>query len=288
MKNILVPTDFSDCAGHATKAAIKFAKINNGCCVHFLHYMSIPINWVHLEGGQDKLYPDISKKVNEVNMELSHLVKMAEEDGVSAKHYLGYNEGTSNVIDYIKSSNIDMVMIGSHGASGIREMFIGSNAQKIVRLSPVPTLVVKTEIEDLHKPNLIFISDFEDECKKPFEDLVEIAEVLDARIHLVFINTPAYFSETWDIEERMLDFEIIGRGLIDQKSIIDTHVFEEGLKQYCMGVERGIISMATHGRTGLSRVFYGSLTEKVINHLTQPVLSFHIPENITLNLEKVI
>ena len=69
------------------------------------------------------------------------------------------------MIDYIDEQNIDMVCIGSHGASGIREMFLGSNAQKIVRLSPVPTLVLKEELKEIDSPQMVFLSDFEPESK---------------------------------------------------------------------------------------------------------------------------
>ena len=77
MKKILVPTDFSVCANHASDAAIRIAKVNGGS-VYFLHYMSIPINWVHLEDG-DELYPDITQKVKEVRNQLEEWMEMARK-----------------------------------------------------------------------------------------------------------------------------------------------------------------------------------------------------------------
>ncbi|MDA0195758.1 MAG: universal stress protein [Bacteroidetes bacterium] len=275
MKRILVPTDFSSCAKNAADVAIKITEMVGGE-IHFIHYMSIPIDWVKMELVRKKFYPDVSKEVIGARSELNQLVKMAENKGVEAKYYIAYNESTSNVITQIKEKDITLVVIGSHGASGMRELFIGSNAQKIVRLSPVPTLVVKNKVESIKKPNLIFVSDFEKESMAPFRKTLEFARLLDANIKLVYINTPMYFSDTWEIKEKMYSFSLVGGNLVSSEQIVDAHIFEEGLKKYCQSNENNIVVMATHGRTGISRVFYGSLTEKVINHMDHPVLSFKI------------
>ena len=55
--------------------------------------------------------------------------------------------------------------MGSHGASGFQEMFIGSNAEKVVRNSTIPTLVIKKEEETFKADSLVFASDFSDEIK---------------------------------------------------------------------------------------------------------------------------
>ncbi|MDH5609046.1 MAG: universal stress protein, partial [Cyclobacteriaceae bacterium] len=78
MRHILVPTDFSDCATWAAQTAIEIAKLSGGE-VHFLHYMSIPINWIQMEQDQEKLYPDVTEDVKHANSELMRLLSMAEK-----------------------------------------------------------------------------------------------------------------------------------------------------------------------------------------------------------------
>ncbi len=275
MKKILVPTDFSPCATYAADVAIQLAKVAEGQIL-FLHYMSIPIDWVQMEHGESKMYPDITKEVSEVRLELNELVKKADNEKVEARFRIGYNESTTNLIGHIEENDISLVVIGSHGSTGIRELFIGSNAQKIVRLSPVPTLVVKEKMSSVQKPNLIFVSDFEMESMTPFRQTLEFAVTLDAKVKLVYINTPIYFADTWEIKAKMAPFLEIGGSRILKEQIVDAHIFEEGLRKCCESRENSIISMATHGRTGITRIFYGSLTEKVINHIRHPVLSFKI------------
>jgi nucleotide-binding universal stress UspA family protein len=279
MKRILVPTDFSDCASKAAKTAIEIAK-KSGAEIHFLHFMSIPVNWLRMEKDQDDVYPDINNEIKQANHQLEELVKIAGLEDVPARYFLGYNECSSNIIDHIKAEQIDLVVMGSHGASGVRELFIGSNAQKIVRLSPVPVLIIKKDNGFEEIKDIIFVSDFEIETIKPYEGLINYAEIFGARLHLLYINTPSYFNDTWEVEEKMEPFKSMGGDLIESCNIINSYIFEDGLNRYCEKFDNALIAMATHGRKGVSRIFYGSVTEKVVNHSFHPVLSLKIPQEI--------
>jgi nucleotide-binding universal stress UspA family protein len=279
MKHILVPTDFSSCAGAAADAAITISQKSHSDIL-FLHYMSIPTSWLQLDSGHDKIYPDITQEVNEATENLKALVARAKDKGVESDFFLAFNESTSNISRYIQEQVIDMVIMGSHGASGVRELFIGSNAQRIVRQSPVPVLIIKNEMSHIENVGLTFVSDFEAESIKPFEQLLNVAEVLEAKVNLVYFNTPAYFVDTWEIEQRMESFEFMAGKQLGSIDIINTYVFEDGLVRYTEEQENPIIAMATHGRHGVSRVFYGSVTEKAVNHLSVPVLSMKISSTV--------
>ena len=279
MKRILVPTDFSRCADYASKAAISLAKRSNSE-LHFVHFMSIPVSWLQLESGQDKIYPDITREVEEANDRLKELVKQAQEEGLKSDYLIAYNESSSNISRHIQEQGIDMIVMGSHGASGVRELFIGSNAQRIVRQSSVPVLIVKNEISSVEGINLSFVSDFEPESIKPFEQLLRVAEVMGAKVNLVYFNTPAYFVDSYEIQHRMESFEFMAGKMLGKVETINTYVFEDGLIRYTESMNNPIIAMATHGRHGVSRVFYGSVTEKAVNHLSVPVLSLKIPTEI--------
>ena len=279
MKRILVPTDFSDCATKAAKTAIEIAR-KSGAEIHFLHFMAIPINWVQMEKDQDVMYPDITNEVKQVNYQLEELVKLANLEKVNAKYFLGYNESSYNIIEHARKNFIDLVVMGSHGASGVKELFIGSNAQKVVRLAPVPVLIVKKGMNMKAIKDIVFVSDFEIETIKPYEGLLNFAETFGAKIHLLYINTPSYFNDSWEVEEKMEPFRYMGGENLGKCDIINSYIFEDGLNKYCEKYDDAMIAMATHGRQGVSRIFYGSVTEKVVNHSIHPVLSLKIPQEV--------
>lgn len=275
MKKILVPTDFSECANNATDTAIGIAK-RYGAQIHFYHFINVPIDWVHLDFAQNTLYPDVTEEVGRVRNELEKLVRKVEKEGLEATSYMDFDNSTEAVTNYASRNQISLIVMGSHGAKGIKEFFIGSNAQMVVRNAEIPVLIVKDKIENLQIPNILFVSDFEDEMIRPFEDVVSFAELLGAKIHLLFINTPSEFQRSWIVKQRMEGFIAIASKMLEGVEIVDSYTFEEGLEQYCDSHVTGLLAIATHHRKGLSRAFLGSLTEKVVNHVKIPVVSFPI------------
>ncbi len=275
MKKILVLTDFSECAGQASRAAIEIAK-KSGSSIHFLHCKAVPFNWVYLTDVENQIYKDVSKEIKNVNSKLEEWVKQANEEGIEAHHSVCYNEDNYAVVEYINEHDVDFVLMGSHGARGFKEAFIGSNAQKVVRYSDVPVFVVKKEMKSLDNPRVVFISDFESEIIGAFNKVLDFAKTVGAKIDLLYINTPTYFSETWEMNSRMQMFIDHAASYLGNVEMINSTNFERGIESYCFQKDNVILAMATHGRTGIARMLVSSLTEKVINHIDRPVLSLHI------------
>ena len=75
----------------------------------------------------------------------------------------------SEIKDACREHDIDLIIMGSHGSSGIREMFIGSNAEKVVRNSDVPVLVIKNNHDDFEINDFVFASDFKNDNKETLQ-----------------------------------------------------------------------------------------------------------------------
>jgi nucleotide-binding universal stress UspA family protein len=237
--------------------------------------MSIPIDWVHLENSKE-MYPDVTKKVNMNLSELDSWVAKAEKNGVNAKRHLCYDESTDAMIRALKNFKCDMIIIGSHGASGPRELLIGSVAQKIVRNSPEPVLVIKPGTESIRFKKIAFLSAFKDDCLGKFRQVAELARELSVYIDLVYINTPYDFISTPDMESRMKMYEDEAPDIIENKLIYNFEDFEDGLVSYSKEYGIDCVAMVTHGKKNLPRIFSGSFTESVVNHLNIPVLSLNL------------
>ena len=276
MKKILIPTDFSECSGYATEFAINIARKTRSEIV-FLHLTAVPVDWKNLPKDQEKIYPDITTRINTINAKMSVLITKVEKEGLKASMSVIYNEGYGKIIDYIKNNEIDFVVMGSHGAGAIKEFFVGSTTQKVARLSPVPVLAIKKPVASEDIGNIVFPSDFSEEILNPFMEVVKFARLFDSRLHLVFINTPFNFSDTASIKHKMNNYALHAPGVVESTSIYNAFEFEDGLKEFCDEQCNGdIIAMITHGRKGLSRMYSGSLTESTINHLDLPILSLKV------------
>ena len=150
--------------------------------------------------------------------------------------------------------------MGSHGASGFKETFIGSNAEKVVRNSEIPVLIIKKEAGDFEVKKFAFASDFADEIKKPFAKVVDFANKFDAELHLVMINTPSSFKPTHIANEIMNGF-ISGFNI----NKLATHIYndvnvESGVLNFANSIDADLIGMSTHGRKGLAHFFNVSVS----------------------------
>lgn len=275
MKTILVPTDFSDCAQNAEEVAIRLARLMRAQ-IHFYHFMSVPVDWMHLNTDQRELYPDISKTVALANHQLLKRVAIAEKAGVEAHYFIGYNSEYENILQHTDDYQVHLIVMGSHGAKGVKEFFMGSNAQKTVRYSRVPVLIIKEQMEKLRVTDILFVSNFEDEMVRPFEQVLDFAELIDAKVSLLYVNTPANFNETWMVNERMESFVALASDRLLRASVVNAFDFERGVERYCQDHHEGLVAIATHNQRGLSKLFLGNLSEKIVNHLDIPVITFPI------------
>lgn len=274
MKRILVPTDFSKHAHKALKVAAQLAKKNNGE-IFLLHMLELPHQGSDaISGGSD--IPQIMFFKNLAIQKLENLMDLDFLEGVPVSQIIQFEKAFDGIMEITKKNEIDLVVMGSHGASDYEEMFIGSNAEKVIRFSEVPVLVIKDTDDEFKTDNIVFASDFSDEIKKPFKKIVDLANFFDAHLNLVMINTPNNFKSTGVAEKIMTDF-IAEFNLSNYSSHIYNDVnVEKGILNFAGSTDADLIAMCTHGRTGLDHFFNGSISEDLVNHTLRPVITFKI------------
>lgn len=272
MKRILVPTDFSKHAEYALKVAAQIARQNNSEII-LLHMLELPHQGKDALGNGSGI-PEIMYFKDRAIEKLDSLLDADYLNGIPVSEIIQFEKAFEGVLNISKKNNIDFIVMGSHGASGFQEMFIGSNTEKVVRFSDVPVLVIKNETPSFSAANFVFASDFSDEIKKPFEKVKQLAETFNSHLHLVMINTPNSFKPQ-HVAERMLE------NFTDGLKNYSTHIYndsnvEKGILNFANKHNADLIGMCTHGRTGFSHFFNGSMAEDLVNHAVRPVVTFKI------------
>jgi len=274
MKRILVPTDFSPHAEYALKVAAQIAKENNSEII-LLHMLELPHQGSDALGAGSDI-PEIMFFKNKAISNLEDLMDVDYLEGIQVSEIVQFEKAFEGILAVSKKNDIDFIVMGSHGASGFQEMFIGSNTEKVVRFSDVPVLVIKNETEVFKASNFVFASDFSNEIKKPFKQLTQFARAFNAQLHLVMINTPNTFKPTHVAEKIMSDF--IREFDYPNHSL---HIYndvnvEKGVLNFSNSVNADLIGLCTHGRTGFAHFFNGSISEDLVNHAVRPVITFKI------------
>jgi nucleotide-binding universal stress UspA family protein len=274
MKRILVPTDFSKHAEYALRVAAQIAKKNNSEII-LLHMLELP----H-EGGDAVssgiAIPQIMTYKNNAIQKLEALMDSDFLEGIEVSEVIQFEKAFEGVLSISKINNVDFIVMGSHGAGGFQELLIGSNTEKVVRFSEVPVLVIKNETEDFKTANFVFASDFSEEIKRPFEQLLHLAKSFNSHLNLVMINTPNSFKPTHVSEKIMSDFMKQFDYYNYTLHIYNDVNVEKGILNFGNSVKADLIGMCTHGRTGFSHFFNGSISEDLVNHAVRPVVTFKI------------
>ena len=277
MKNILVPTDFSDNCNKAAKLAIDVAVLFNAE-IHFLHQISTVVNWTKLTKAQEQNHPETLAKIGITKSKLKALDKEAEHKGLKSRTFLEFVTDEDAIVAHSHNFNHDFIITGSKGIqNGFLKKLLGSNAQKIIRKARVPILVVKEDTVAFPFQDIVFVSDFKEDISNAFIELKNIAEKCNAKIHLLNINTTSDFNSVKNglqpIEEFLKHFPKLENYAM--------HVYNEptvlgGIEKFEGSNDVDLIAMYTHSRKGLANVFSKSIAESVTNHSKKPVMTVHL------------
>lgn len=275
MHNILIPTDFSPISNNAVNIALQIAQ-KADAEVHFLHGITTPIDWERLKLQKEDRYPELKHQIGHAKGELSKLVNKAESLGLKAKQFLYFNKGREDLVEHLQRHHHDFLVMGSHGTKGGKELIIGSNTQKIIRNAPCPVLVVKqTPVKQISR--IVFASNFHNDVQQPFNKVVELADLMGAEIHLLYVNMPFQFEETDQSKANMeLFLKRCPRGGTCSMNIYNAFNEDRGIQKFTEEIHADLIALTTHGRKGFMRMIAPSITESLVNHSKIPVLSVNI------------
>ena len=166
--------------------------------------------------------------------------------------------------------------MGSQGLSDFEEMIIGSNTEKVVRTSEIPVIVVKKDSENFKLKDLVFASDFKDDNKESFRKFVDFAKLFKSKIHLLKVNTVSKFENSSVSKQKIKDFI---DGLELPKNTINVYndaSVVKGITNFSKEIDADLIALTTHGRSGLSNLFNGSIAKSVSKNVLRPVITFKL------------
>jgi nucleotide-binding universal stress UspA family protein len=277
MKKIVVPCDFSEQAVSAFRVALDIASESKGE-VHLLHIVELPIMHdtvlMPVLSFEEALLKELQGKAEANFKKLSD--KHAKDNQRVVSKVL-FGPTARMITDYAESVQADVIVMGTHGASGVREFIIGSNAEKIVRHSSIPVLTIKKYVKLSSIKTIVFPNTLDTENQ---EDLVThvkaIQNFFKARLHILWINTPTNFTAD-KITARRLEAFVKRYMLKDYIISVYNDPYEEsGVINYAIEAKADMIAMGTHGRKGLAHILSGSVAEDVVNHVQCPIWTYSI------------
>lgn len=173
MKHLLVPVDFSEVTPTVTDVALKLAKLFKGQ-ITFLHVKHI------------KSSPDVDQQLEQLAESVS------EKTGINSNFRIREGSIFAEVRAETATGNYDLVVIGSHGFKGIREMMFGSDILKLLKLIPVPTITVLKgyELPDEGIRKIVVPVASHKTFHLLIDAVINFAKIFNSEIHLYAVEKP--------------------------------------------------------------------------------------------------
>lgn len=278
MKKILIPVDFSKASMMAFDVAFDIAK-KYGAEIVAMNVVEeittesykITGEW-HKADWEDRIYTyELLKKSS---AQLEKLVKDPNYSAVKITGELRVGNPYHGITTIITEKKVDLVVMGTRGHTKLDEMVIGTNTEKVVRLSRCPVLTVHRKPATMDFKNVVYATAMSPE-EEVFSRIVKRTQnVYDSTIHLVRINTPSNFQRDRVSKDNLYKYAK-KLGLKNYTINVYNDIGEEeGIIYFSESINADMIAMATHGRTGFAHVMAGSIAEDVVGHAKRPVLTF--------------
>jgi len=277
MKKILVPTDFSKTATNALDEAVNMAKKTKADIV-LLHVIeegssdSFNVTGEYIaDDPQEQIF--MLKLIKNSMNKLDEIIANPEYKGVSFYTELRMGNPFHGITKIIDDHTVDLVVMGTTGSSGIKELLVGSNAEKVVRYAKCPVLTINDKADTASYDNIVLATNMGDNETELVNIVKFVQTEYNSKIHLLWVNTPNTFERDKNTKERMEQFAQ-KNGLSNYSlNIYNDVTEEEGIVCFAEDIEADLISMVTHRRTGIAHLIAGSIAEDVVNHSKRPVLT---------------
>lgn len=284
MEKILVLTDFSD---NAMKACLYAAEIahKSGAIVYLLHVIEPVIDRIRQPNPlHGKLEEEIIKnRFSEVHAIRRSVLSLFPSIKIESE--LASGAVTASILECARKKDVDLIIMGTKGATGLKEIFMGSVATDTIVHATLPVLAIpeayKMEIPDA----ILFATNHFEENTDLLEPIIGLAKLFPATIHTVVfwdthhIDESSYLSNTMQLNNYM---DFLKRSFPDvafKGEVLKGENFEQTIVNYDEKNEVDIIAMITYPKSFWDRFLRKSITKQMTFHSKIPVLA--IPSGYT-------
>ncbi len=283
MNRILVPSDLSDISENALRFACEIAR-KADAEIYLVNFLKHPFDESFSATGDVQAKYDDEETIFTIELIRRNtrlLDEMAQKYTEDCKlFYQIFNQDLQDgVDDYIKMKNIDLVVMGTTGEENAREFFTGNHTEQVIINASCPVISLRENQTAENLNTIVLGVELEEDDKDNFRNatsyLKDIAQTLDATLHLVHVSKPG--SDDKEEEEILLQ-KFADKFNLENYTISVQHAndVEKGLMYYAHSVNAGIVAVMTHSEGGFFRIFTTSLSEELSKDSDTPVLTINL------------
>lgn len=276
VKRILIPTDFSETANLALQHAAHLASLTDAEII-LLHVVSTFAFRVNLpeadvdESQNARLSGAIQEKLQSIAKALS------AKHGIQVHTRVAYGRIREEVVKVAEDQDADIVILGTHGVSGIREFFMGSNAFRIVSEAGCPVLSVQESAQQIGFSRIVVPIDNSFHSREKLGISVRLAATYGAHLHICGLRSHDHDDQDLNARFKM-KMKQVEDFLKEKEASYDiTTVFCSNIAKATMdfATEKGadLIIIMNEQEINSTGFFMGAYAQQIVNHSKIPVLS---------------
>ncbi len=286
MKTILVPTDFSKNANNALKFAVGLAK-EEKARILLLNAWEIgyPATEIPITGEiiAQQLH---TAEINSRKRLDSMILKVKESADVKCDPISVQGLVVEAVLNAIEKYRVNLVIMGTKGATGLKEIFIGSNTAKVIQKANCPLIAVPNGAAFNGIKRITFATNYKTEDIKALKKVVKIARLFKADITLLHVADENYTKTEAEMLLRIFADKVAKKLQFSQLTykLIYGNKIEKKLDDYVKQKHADLFVMSTLHPNLFDRLFGGSLVKTMAYHTKMPLMVFHHPDHSVIFL----
>ncbi|MCM4171900.1 universal stress protein [Arenibacter sp. TNZ] len=268
---ILIPTDFSE----LSKVAIKYSvDLSKDVDIQLILLHVIDTNAPsRARIGSHKLQEAIKTSSENSMKELIGSIKKDNSHNIDISYEITSGSSIEKYVEiFALKNNIDMICIGTKGASGLKKILFGSNAAGIIQNSSIPVLTIPEFARYKGIGNIVYSSDLYN-LDKEIDLIIPFAKLMDSWIHILHIDkdNERFEGDLQQKEESLrkdFSYQKIKAIELKSNSVID------GINKFVADVDADMVIMFTHHTNFLEKVFQKSVTQNTAFQTRIPLFTF--------------
>ena len=276
IKKILVPVDFTAASDNAIAAAASLAVLMKSD-IYLVHVFESSNYSYSVFAKTEALLPSFVEIKKSIGAKMEDLKEhMIKKYNLKCSVVVLSGHIHSEIYKFSTKKKVDLIVMGTHGASGYKEFFIGSNAQRLVTVSDIPVLTIPQKSKNTSFKNILIPIDNSVHSRAKVNIAMVIADQYNANIHLIGLpNTKdskelAKFNTKMKSVEKIIDKEGLS---YSTKNVQGKNIAEAALN-YAVKNKCDLIVINTGHESKTTGMFLGTFSQQIVNHSDVPVLSF--------------
>jgi nucleotide-binding universal stress UspA family protein len=268
MKHILLPDDFSDNAHHAMDYAFKVFGFRD-VTFHLFYTYAIPVATSELAYAPLEHYEKEGEE--RIKKEIAQIKN--DHPDVNIEHRLEFGDLPTALRKVQSDLEIDCIVMGTRGSSGIKEVLFGSNTYDVVDNTEMPVIVVPEGCDCGHPVNIVLSSDLKPLKDDRILDMVrEFADRFKSKITVLNVKEEI---DSFTLNAEMNHFDELFEGIEMTMCFDDSDHVVEGLEKYVKDYPTDLLVAIKRKKNFLADLFSKSVTKDLTFHLNVPLLILH-------------